>query len=75
MRLWIAAEGKLCLLVEDNGKGFVPEKTKGRSLGLVTIMDYIGAISGTLKVDSAPGKGTRLSATAPFNTNFRATGE
>ena len=75
VRLWTTAEGKLCLLIEDNGKGFVPEETKGRSLGLVTIMDYIGAIRGTFEVDSAPGKGTRLSATAPLDTGTRTTGK
>ncbi len=55
--------GKLCLTVEDNGKGFVPDPSR-RGLGLNAIADYMGAIGGSFEVISAPGQGTRITAIA-----------
>ncbi len=62
---------KLCLAVEDNGRGFVPDPTR-RGLGLNAIADYMGAIGGSFEVISAPGQGTRITATVSLQA---ATGQ
>lgn len=51
------------LIIEDNGKGFdFSEKFNDfHSLGLKTLKERTAAISGTMKVNSEKGKGTKLS--------------
>ena len=58
----IAGEGRLCLQVIDNGKGFnpdAPEANKGK--GLAGIKNRIAAFNGTFELQSAAGKGTEVS--------------
>jgi signal transduction histidine kinase len=65
--LWLETTDLLCMTVEDNGKGFEPEHgPTRRSIGLVTMEDYVGAIGGSLKIESEPGRGTRVTATVPI---------
>ena len=66
LRLQIV-DGALSLSVEDDGRGFVPDSGR-RGLGSVTMDDYLGAISGILKLDTSPGKGTHLTAVVPLDT-------
>jgi signal transduction histidine kinase len=47
------------LSIADSGKGFDPS-TIGH--GLVNMRDRLSAIGGTLVIDSAPGRGTRITA-------------
>ena len=59
----------LRLLVEDDGCGFDVEAAKGSrqsGLGLFGMEERLALIGGTLRVDSSPGKGTRLSAEVPL---------
>jgi signal transduction histidine kinase len=49
--------------VVDDGVGFDTAATSGH--GFVNMGDRLGAIGGHLSVDSAPGQGTRVSATIP----------
>lgn len=61
----IATEGdRLRLQVEDRGRGFRPDLTKGS--GLSGLVDRVEALGGTLQVHSAPGSGTRLTAVVPI---------
>ncbi len=56
-----------CLLaeIEDNGRGFVSgERRKG--LGLLGIRERAAAAGGTLIIDSAPGRGTRIALRIPL---------
>lgn len=56
-----------CLLeVEDRGLGFDPDQlVEGLpTLGLTSMRERIELLGGTLKVESAPGKGTRICAEA-----------
>lgn len=53
--------------VEDDGAGFDASGPAGRSdsYGLHTMAERMGMVNGTLTVDSAPGRGTRIVATVP----------
>ena len=59
VRLWEDAGGVL-FEVADDGPGFdVAAKTEGH--GFVNMADRLGAFGGTVRWDSAPGRGTRVS--------------
>jgi signal transduction histidine kinase len=53
--------------VTDDGVGFDPAGSGGRGHGFVNMSDRLGAIGGTVAVDSAPGQGTRVSGTVPVD--------
>jgi signal transduction histidine kinase len=53
--------------VADDGAGFDPAGSAGRGHGFVNMSDRLGAIGGTVEVDSAPGRGTRVSGTVPVD--------
>jgi signal transduction histidine kinase len=55
--------GRLQLGVSDDGRGFDPASMPAG--GLVGLRDRIRALGGTLTVASAPGRGTRVSASLP----------
>jgi signal transduction histidine kinase len=66
-RVWIRIgqkNGKFCCSIEDDGIGFdvraVQSDGKRRGLGLIGMKERLNAIGGTLSIDSARGKGTRL---------------
>jgi signal transduction histidine kinase len=56
---------ELAFTVADDGAGFDPDGPAGRGHGFVNMSDRVGAIGGTLTVDSAPGEGTRISGVIP----------
>jgi signal transduction histidine kinase len=62
-------DGVLTLEVADNGHGFtldakgMPER--GSGLGIVGMRERVAMVGGKLRIDSAPGRGTRLTATIP----------
>ncbi|MGI4756814.1 MAG: sensor histidine kinase [Janthinobacterium lividum] len=53
----------LVLRVEDDGKGFRPDREKG--LGLLGIEERVGRLSGLVRVTSLPDKGTSICVTLP----------
>ena len=56
----------LCLLVADAGSGFDPSGTNSASTyGLVSVRQRIEWLGGTMQVESAPGRGTRVSLRVP----------
>ncbi len=57
----------LTFTVADDGAGFDPAGTAGRGHGFVNMGDRLGAIGGTVEVDSTPGRGTRVSGTVPVD--------
>jgi signal transduction histidine kinase len=57
--------GALTFQVADDGRGFEPG-ANGASTGLHNMIDRIGALGGELVVESAPGRGTRVSGTIPL---------
>jgi signal transduction histidine kinase len=58
------ADGGLRFEVEDNGKGFDPERTP-RGSGLTNMSDRLAAIGGDIEVQSRPGRGTVVAGRVP----------
>jgi signal transduction histidine kinase len=58
-------EGKLVFEVADDGAGFDP-KARGIGAGFTNMNDRLGAIGGSLRIDAAPGDGTRVSGAIPL---------
>ncbi len=59
---------QLEMVIADNGIGFDPEivrKSRSRSMGLIGMAERLSLIDGTLDIESAPGKGTRIRARVP----------
>jgi len=61
------------VIVEDDGVGFdVPEGSsmdyESGGFGLFSIKERLGHIGGTFEMDSVPGKGTRITITAPIRS-------
>ncbi|MGV1097876.1 sensor histidine kinase [Thiovibrio sp. JS02] len=55
---------RVTLIVRDEGVGFAPE-LKGQGFGLAGITERVELINGTVRIDSAPGKGTTVTVSAP----------
>jgi len=63
--IWIGRQNRMLKCsIEDDGKGFDIRATqsdrKRRGLGLSGMRERLNAIGGTLSIDSAPGRGTKL---------------
>lgn len=65
----IHEESNLFVTVSDRGEGFDPEaifdRKAGTSFGLLSIRERLSVLGGRLTIDSAPGKGTRVTILAP----------
>jgi two-component system sensor histidine kinase UhpB len=63
-------EDALRLSVRDDGKGFDSRAAgkghAGGSLGLLGMEERVGLLGGTLQIQSAPGKGTEVTARIPL---------
>ena len=55
----------LTLSIIDDGVGFNLDAAWGKGVGLVSMVERLDSIGGTLDVRSSPGAGTRLTATLP----------
>lgn len=56
----------LLLAVSDDGVGFDPASPReGRSLGLASMRERLHLVSGTLDIETAPGRGTTVVAWVP----------
>ena len=64
VKVW-QEEGSLRFEVSDDGAGF-DVAVKGTGAGFVNIADRLGAIGGTMRVDSALGQGTHVSGVVPL---------
>ncbi len=58
--------GDLTLDVQDNGIGFDLASVKENRFGLHSIRERTRLLGKTLKIESTPGKGTRIRATFPL---------
>ena len=54
------------LIVADDGCGFTPAVAEAGGVGLRSIAERVRILGGELRVDSAPGTGTRLEVTVPI---------
>ncbi|MBI4890151.1 MAG: sensor histidine kinase [Acidobacteria bacterium] len=57
-------EGRLRILVRDDGRGFDPLRTKG--IGLLGMQERVSQLGGDFDVESAPGRGTILRVQLPL---------
>jgi signal transduction histidine kinase len=61
-------DGAIAISVEDDGRGFdVDEAMSGNALGLFEMRERATALGGGLEIDSRPGAGARIRATAQTN--------
>jgi two-component system sensor histidine kinase UhpB len=58
----------LTISVVDDGVGFVVDARWGHGLGLISMDERVQAIGGTLKVQSSPRRGTRVTIRVPLPT-------
>jgi|GEM_PF-2015234 len=58
-------DGSILLFIEDNGQGFDPRKVR-KGLGFMNITNRAGLFGGTIKVDSAEGKGCFIEIEIPI---------
>jgi signal transduction histidine kinase len=56
---------RLVFEVQDSGAGFDPT-SQGRGAGMTNMMDRVGAVGGSLRVESSPGGGTTVGASIPL---------
>ena len=52
-------ENRIEIMVADNGKGFDKER-KGTGIGMNIIRERVRNLKGQLRIDTAPGKGTKI---------------
>jgi signal transduction histidine kinase len=57
--------------VTDDGTGFDTPRG-GRGAGLLNMADRLSAFGGSLRVDSAPGQGTRVAGAIPLRAGSRS---
>jgi len=57
-------EGRLEVLVSDDGCGFDPDAERG-GFGLVGMRERVELVGGELQIESKPGSGTRMTASIP----------
>ncbi|HVS85032.1 MAG TPA: sensor histidine kinase, partial [Gaiellaceae bacterium] len=58
-------EDVVSVVVEDDGIGFEPARTREGGLGLLGMRERIGLLGGDLRVESRPGAGTTFVAEVP----------
>jgi signal transduction histidine kinase len=64
------AEAAVILSIEDNGRGFAVDQVLGaqseqRAWGLLGVQERVSLVGGKFKVDSTPGRGTKLTVEIP----------
>lgn len=58
--------GHLSLSIEDDGVGFDVRDGFGKGLGLISMRERLDGFDGTVEIQSAPGKGTRVLVQVPL---------
>ena len=62
-----AGDHEVRLVISDTGRGFNPlHATRGGGLGFISMRERMRQVDGTVMLDSAPGRGTRIEASAPL---------
>jgi len=70
VRVWLGRlKNQIVLRIEDNGRGFEPDEGKrpdrNGHFGLMTMKERIELLGGEFDVETAPGKGTVITAVLP----------
>ena len=63
-----ATPQKLYVNVRDDGRGFSPQKARGktRNLGIASMRERTELLGGNLKIKSEPGRGTNITCNVPL---------
>ena len=62
-------DGKIILVIEDDGKGFSPKgKRAEKGLGLTGMSERAQLVGGTFEIESSRGKGTTIYVTVPLES-------
>ncbi|MBX5473974.1 MAG: GAF domain-containing sensor histidine kinase [Thermoleophilia bacterium] len=59
-------DDSVSVVVEDDGVGFEPERTRDGGLGLVGMRERVGLLGGRLRIESSPGAGSTLVVEVPL---------
>jgi signal transduction histidine kinase len=67
-------EGRMELVIQDNGRGFNPEKARSqeamkRGLGLLSMRERVELSGGSFAIESAEGNGAIIRASWPLARN------
>ena len=70
--------GCVCVKIKDNGKSFDVERalrvTNGKRLGLLGMRERLEMVGGKFEIESAPGKGTTVTAQIPSGKSLAGGG-
>ncbi|MGH2973183.1 MAG: PAS domain S-box protein [Gaiellaceae bacterium] len=58
-------DGRVDLVVEDDGGGFFPGGTNGDHVGVLTMRERVESVGGSWTLRAAPGEGTQIRAELP----------
>ena len=58
--------GSVGAIVEDDGRGFDPERQSNGGIGLIGMRERVALLDGSLAIESAQGKGTTLVVEVPL---------
>ncbi|NJD26772.1 MAG: GAF domain-containing sensor histidine kinase [Chloroflexi bacterium] len=67
--------GTMAIVVEDDGRGFDPDaapESRDGGYGLQTMRERMQLAGGSLRIDSGPGRGTRIIALVPDGSRGRS---
>jgi NarL family two-component system sensor histidine kinase LiaS len=67
----IYTSDSLTLRVADDGRGFDPAKNPGEGFGLQSMHERLEKLGGRVEVESAPGKGTRVTCVCPLEDSSK----
>jgi signal transduction histidine kinase len=59
-------DGAVTAFVEDDGRGFVPDKSDDSGVGLVGMRERVALVDGRLTVESSEGEGTTVVVEVPL---------
>jgi len=77
VRIASAEPGTMTIVVEDDGRGFDPAAAPSHrdgGYGLQTMRERMQLAGGSLRIDSRPGRGTRIIAVVPDGSRPRGNG-
>jgi signal transduction histidine kinase len=64
-----SSDGWVAGRIADNGQGFERGNPKGTGLGLLGMEERVRELGGSIRIDSGPGRGTRVEFRLPYPTS------
>ncbi|HTQ57494.1 MAG TPA: ATP-binding protein [Bryobacteraceae bacterium] len=76
VRVTLKSQGARVIgVIADDGHGFDRRGQKSRGLGLLGMEERVREVGGAIRIDSAPGVGTRVEFTLPYLTSTEVNGD